>query len=192
MRLVWIFLTLIVAAPMANANDICDDLWFTRNLLFDRNGYCFGSPLGKAVFDNADCTTNDPGLDAQQQDVLDQVLTRGKEIGCKVDSKRTKLDVSLPAWRFLMLDLPIAGEGFACQGWKGAKLPVYNAMHVDSHVIEHLQRGDLLFFEHDAAIGIEGQKWEFVTQSRNDQITGLGWVRIPAKSIPNDCEATYP
>jgi len=192
MRLALIFLSWIAAAQMAMANDICDDLWFTRNLLFDRAGYCFTSPLGRAVFDNAACTTNDPGLDAQQQDVLEQVLAREKQMDCKVNSARTKLDVSLPSWRMSLLDLPIAGEGFACKGWKGASLPMYNAMHVDSHVLGHLARGDLLFLEHDAAKDLDGQHWDLVTQSRNAEITALGWVRFPTDSFPNKCEMTYP
>jgi len=52
------FLALLLAALAAPAAalEICDELWFTRNLIYDRAGYCFSSPLGRAVFDNSDCT----------------------------------------------------------------------------------------------------------------------------------------
>ena len=38
----------LLASPAA-ASDVCDDLWFTRNLIMDRAGYCFGSVLGRAA-----------------------------------------------------------------------------------------------------------------------------------------------
>ena len=41
----------VVAGPAA-ADERCHDLWFARNAIMDRAGYCFGSVLGQAVFDN--------------------------------------------------------------------------------------------------------------------------------------------
>jgi len=47
MRFLIALICTLLAAPV-QALDYCDELWFTRNLAFDRAGYCFGSPLGKA------------------------------------------------------------------------------------------------------------------------------------------------
>ena len=59
-------LLFLIASPAA-ASDVCHDLWFTRNLIMDRAGYCFGSMLGKATFDNSDCTGKNVSLDAGDQ-----------------------------------------------------------------------------------------------------------------------------
>ena len=56
MRFVLTFLLSLCVTP-AFALDHCEEWWFTRNLVFDRAGYCFSSPLGQAVFDNSDCFT---------------------------------------------------------------------------------------------------------------------------------------
>lgn len=57
----------LFAAPVL-ASDTCHDLWFTRNAIIDRAGYCFGSPLGQAIFDNTGCigkSVNLPPQDAR-------------------------------------------------------------------------------------------------------------------------------
>lgn len=33
----------------------CQNLWYVRNSIYDRRGYCFKTADGKAVFDNSDC-----------------------------------------------------------------------------------------------------------------------------------------
>ena len=38
-----------LAAFPALAFDPCEDLWFSRNQLYDRAGYCFSTPLGLAT-----------------------------------------------------------------------------------------------------------------------------------------------
>ena len=50
-----VFLLLTPVTAVADA--LCDELWLTRNMVFDRAGYCFGSNLGEAIFDNSDCNS---------------------------------------------------------------------------------------------------------------------------------------
>ncbi|MCK4713839.1 MAG: DUF4453 domain-containing protein [Marinosulfonomonas sp.] len=179
MRFVWSFLALFTIASPVVAGDVCDNLWFTRNLLFDRAGYCFGSILGKAVFDNADCTTKEPGLDAQERDVLDAVKAREAELECKVDSRRTTLDVDMIMLRMAMLDLPLAtGFESACFGWNGIEMPLHNARHSDSHVLGYLQVGDNIGYFYDPLTDDMGRDWNFITQYRNGQVVGVGWALI--------------
>ncbi len=177
MRLVFTIATLISIYTPAAAFSPCDDLWFTRNLLFARNGYCFASPLGQAVFGNAGCFTSDPGLDAQERDVLADVRDREKALECHVDNQRQQLDVDLIEQRKQMLDLPYATEfEAACVGWLGPALPIHNASHVDSHVIGHLQKGDQIDFFHEELVDEAGNDWFFITQRRQDTVVGIGWV----------------
>ena len=65
----WILLLGLVWPVQAWALEICDDLWLTRNLIFDRAGYCFGSVLGKSVFDNEGCTPGVPELAEADQGI---------------------------------------------------------------------------------------------------------------------------
>ena len=62
----------LLASP-ALASNACHDLWFTRNAVIDRAGYCFGSPLGRAVFNNAGCTGKSVSLPPQAQRMVAQV-----------------------------------------------------------------------------------------------------------------------
>jgi len=176
MRFILAFVAMSLPAS-AFAFDSCDDLWFTRNLVFDRVGYCFSSPLGKTTFGNNGCTTREPGLDAQEQDVVAAVIARERELGCHVDTQRTVLHVDLIAMRKIVLDLPLATEfESACIGWRGSPFDLHNAAHKDSHVIGFLQDGDTLDFYHDPL-----RDWEFVTQMRDGGVVGVGWVNFEGK-----------
>ncbi|MEP3279221.1 MAG: caspase family protein [Stappiaceae bacterium] len=46
-----------------SATNTCEALWYERNAIFARNGYCFGSARGQAAFSNAGCRA---GLSAGQ------------------------------------------------------------------------------------------------------------------------------
>ncbi len=167
---------LLFATP-ATAFDLCDDLWFTRNLVFDRAGYCFSSPLGKSVFGNKGCTTTAPGLDAEEQDVVAEVKAREEALNCAVDTNRTKLNVDMIPMRKAMLDLPLATEfEAACSGWRGPALELYNARSTQSHGIGFLQEGDTIGFLHESR-----GPWYFVTQLRDDEVIGVGWVDFQGK-----------
>ncbi|MCK5500992.1 MAG: YARHG domain-containing protein, partial [Tritonibacter mobilis] len=61
MKLIVPLLALAAATP-AVAGDYCADLWFTRNAIIDRAGYCFGSTLGQRLFDNGDCIAKSVSL----------------------------------------------------------------------------------------------------------------------------------
>ena len=34
----------------------CQNLWYVRNSIYDRKGYCFKTQDGKETFDNSDCS----------------------------------------------------------------------------------------------------------------------------------------
>jgi hypothetical protein len=173
-RLATAFLALTVAAP-ALGYDICDDLWLSRNHLFDRAGYCFSSPLGQAVFDNAGCTGTDVALPASDAEMLDHIRTMEAELGCAVDTTRTMLDVENVSLR-LRLEIVVARSEFAsgCLGWQGPPIALHAGTHAESPTISQVQTGDDIVWEYDALPWPDG--WSFVTSYRDGVQTGLGWT----------------
>ena len=45
----------ISGADVMNAP--CSELWFLRNSIYNKHGYCFRSRKARELFDNSDCTT---------------------------------------------------------------------------------------------------------------------------------------
>ena len=90
MRMSGIILFLLSIAPPLAAQDAapCDELWFARNLIFDRAGYCFGSRLGRAVFDNTDCSTTAPKFDARAAENVAALHAAETEYGCTIEIGR--------------------------------------------------------------------------------------------------------
>jgi hypothetical protein len=70
------------SAPVAGS---CFDLWYERNAIFDRNGYCFSSTLGKRTFDNSDCWTKTPNLSTAEQRRVAAIKAEENRRGCKVN-----------------------------------------------------------------------------------------------------------
>jgi hypothetical protein len=65
--------------------DSCYDLWYERNAIYDDNGYCFRTALGKRVFDNSDCYTRNPSFTRAEQRRIDQIRREERRLGCKVN-----------------------------------------------------------------------------------------------------------
>jgi YARHG domain len=74
----------ISTAPASAAS--CYDLWYERNQIFDDNGYCFKSDLGKETFDNSDCYTSHPDLTRAEQRRVAAIKARERAKGCKVNN----------------------------------------------------------------------------------------------------------
>ena len=63
----------------------CYDLWYERNSIYDANGFCFKSRLGRQTFDNSDCYTNNVQLSGQEQYRVDQIQDEESRRGCHVN-----------------------------------------------------------------------------------------------------------
>lgn len=145
MRILLIFLT-FVATP-AFATNGCHDLWFTRNLIMDRAGFCFGSALGQAVFDNSDCTGKTVELTRSAISFVKRIQREEKMFGCKVDTTRTVLDIEDLAIRRRLKDLPLRDElESACLGWLGPETPLYDSHSTSGNVIGRITSGDTITF----------------------------------------------
>jgi hypothetical protein len=167
----WLFLAL---ANPAAALDACDDLWFTRNLIFDRAGYCFGSALGQAVFGNDGCTTKTPQLSHEDKGIIERACAFEDQLACNVDTTRQSLDVDLIAVRKAMTDLPITdGLESACIGWKGPETPLFQAQTSTSDITGYARSGDTILWLHES-VG----SWSFITVSLDGVPQTAGWVQI--------------
>lgn len=71
--------------PAASAAS-CWDLWYERNAIYDRNGYCFSTNLGQRTFNNADCWTRNPTLSQWEQRRVAQIQAEERRRGCKVNN----------------------------------------------------------------------------------------------------------
>ncbi len=176
-------LLLGLAASPAAAWSPCDELWFTRNLIYDRAGYCFTSDLGRAVFDNADCTGSEVRLDAPAAAAVAAIEGYEQELSCAIDTGRRSLDVAdLPARRAL-IDLPVPSPfASACYGWRGGPITLHSGRSEGTPVTGTIRPGDDLVWTFDGEAG-----WAFVL---SQQVPGqMGWYREPAYG-PDDCTAS--
>ncbi|MBY8976951.1 DUF4453 domain-containing protein [Rhodobacteraceae bacterium NNCM2] len=124
----------------------CNVLWFMRNLIMDRAGYCFGSNLGKAIYDNGDCKGTEVSLTAAQQQQVGKIRKLEKEIGCKVNTGQTQLKgYKIDAIRRLR-DMPLPDNGGSACTWAGAPLDIYDGYSKGSSVMGQLSPGDRIGF----------------------------------------------
>ncbi|MBM7067911.1 DUF4453 domain-containing protein [Actibacterium sp. 188UL27-1] len=185
MRRILLFCGAVMAASPAAALDMCAELWFTRNLVFDRAGYCFGSVLGQVVFDNRDCRTTQPALTSSDKRLVSRMQAAEREWACNVDTDRTLLNV--PSWeqRKQMVDLPVPFEGeSACIGWRGRSVPLLAARRAGARVTGEITPGAILIYQHEATDG-----WDFVQIVEDGQIIGMGWVSLPVPAAMCDSVA---
>jgi hypothetical protein len=64
----------------------CYDLWYERNHIYDDNGFCFKTELGRDTFDNSDCYTSSPQLSRAEIRRVAQIRARERAKRCKVNN----------------------------------------------------------------------------------------------------------
>jgi hypothetical protein len=158
--MIWKSLIALLAAAPAWANG-CHDLWFTRNLVMDRAGYCFGSVLGQAQFDNRDCIGKTVSLTPQWQSFVTYIQGLERQYGCRVDTSQPVLDLWDAPIRRRLQHLPIADEfESACLGWLGPPTPLYSGYDGQSPVVGTITPGSIVGMGH-VPVG----DWSYVTVS---------------------------
>lgn len=97
-----------------NTGGYCDDLWFSRNQIMDRAGYCFSSRLGQSIFDNSDCTGTsvevEVEVEPEDQLLLEAIREQEAYFECRVNTRRTRLEIEDVAFRLRLDDLPAPME----------------------------------------------------------------------------------
>ncbi|MEM9060113.1 MAG: DUF4453 domain-containing protein [Pseudomonadota bacterium] len=166
-------LMLVFSVVPAHADDVCNDLWFTRNLIMDRAGYCFGSILGQSVYDNADCTGKSVSLSADAQAQVSQIRDLEQSIQCRVDTGQPVIDLEDLDMRRRLIDLPVRDEyESGCIGWLEDPLPLRGGHSAAATVVGEVRRGDSVTFSH-ATVGA----WNYVIVSdREWRYRSAGWT----------------
>jgi hypothetical protein len=75
----------LVALPTAAMATSCYDLWYARNAIYDENGYCFSSELGRETFDNSDCWTKHPHFSKYEWKTILAIKEEEEERDCHVN-----------------------------------------------------------------------------------------------------------
>jgi len=154
--------------------EYCEDLWFTRNLMFHNAGHCFGSPLGKAVFDTGSCIASGAILEAPALDIVNRVKKAEALEGCAVDTKATTLAIPLLDVRKALIDAPIPSlSESVCIGWKGAPVELRSARDKEGTVIGTARPGDTMLFQFE-----EAQDWSFIEVMQNGISLSMGWAQF--------------
>lgn len=172
MRRLTILLCLLASQSLANP--ACHDLWYTRNALFDRAGYCFGSVLGQSVFGNQGCIGKNVALSPQAKADVAEAKRMEAWIGCRVNTGGTFLDLPDFPLRRQMVDLPVLDEfEFGCLGWVGPPTDLRVGAGFHHPAISSVQAGNYVSFSHRPIGG-----WHYVTvHGPNFQdLKGAGWL----------------
>jgi len=137
---------LLATAPSAAVADrICDELWFSRNWVMDQAGYCFGSALGRALFDNADCTGQQVTLTPAQTAFVTEIRHRETALGCSVNTAQTTLNMPDLALRKRLSVQPLPHEdfqGWGCLGYIGPQVRLHEAPDRASAQVGRITGGD--------------------------------------------------
>lgn len=166
----WLALIMIAIGAPAAADWTCDDWWFTRNLIFDRAGQCFNSPLARSVFDRA--CTGAASLTPEDAQQVALIREYEEEWGCAVDTSVVRvLDVFYLAQRRAMIDLPVAAPyESGCIGYRGAPIELRAARSMRAAVTGTIPVGGTLAFSYEDVGG-----WSFFIADG----TGMGWAKTP-------------
>ena len=170
MRIPLISLLVFLAAPAAA--DICEDWWFTKNLIYDRAGHCFTSALGRAQFDNGDCIGANPQLPPEQAELVAEADRLFAEAGCEIDTADPNaINHREYALRRQMADLPlrIIYES-GCSGWRGPMVPLRVARSSAAEETGTLRPGDDF-----AWLWQDVGPWAYIEPAPDRG----GWVRLP-------------
>ena len=62
--------------------NLCMRLWLQRNQIFDKYGYCFSGVSGQSVFDNSDCSTENPDLSDADRFHVSEIRIIEQENSC--------------------------------------------------------------------------------------------------------------
>ncbi|MGL1920831.1 MAG: YARHG domain-containing protein [Hyphomicrobiales bacterium] len=180
-----VLLQLSLLLTPAFAEDACDDLWYSRNFYFDQAGYCFGSKLGKAVFDNSNCKSKNVALTKSTKRRISQMKEIEKEFDCEINTEKARpLNIPQLKSRELLVEQPISqGLESGCYGYTGVKqIPLYSARSKNSKIIGYIENGDDIDSSHDE---VDNSDWWFAGVSTKSGKSSVGWTKA---SVFDQCK----
>ncbi len=171
----WELLLFLLLVPSRSlALEYCDELWFTRNLIFHNGGHCFSSPLGKAVFGNESCDSGGVTVLDKDRAFIARLRAAEAEEGCKVDTSRTIMPVIMPEARKALVDHPFPTlYESSCIGWLGERVTLHKGRDTASDVTGAIRKGDTMLFQFE-----DVGDWTFVEVMLNGITAAMGWAQI--------------
>ena len=146
----------------------------------DRAGYCFGSVLGQAQFDNSDCVGKSVSLSGYWQNIVGQIQALERQHQCRVNTTQPVLELGDHWIRRQLVHLPLRDDfESACIGFIGAPVPLYAGADLSNAVIGTIDPGLIVSFAH-YPLG----NWSYVTTYREGEweypVSG-GWTAFTFK-----------
>jgi len=163
----------VLFATSAQSDEVCNDLWFARHGIFDAAGYCFGSPLGLALYDNEGCTSSNPRLTADARRKVSRIEARQAELGCSIDLNQTEFELPALTFRQALREQPIrATTESACMGWRGPTIQVF-AGPTAEEPLGVIENGDDILYSHEPQ-----DDWDYVTvwTPGFGEVKAAGWL----------------
>jgi hypothetical protein len=181
MRALLVFALLSATPAFAQQDPFCEELWFTRNAIYDRGGYCFESALGRAVFDNQDCRAGDPALDQDSLNAVARIQQLEQDFACDIDTSARRLSNPGLLARLSLDLIPVPSEyASGCMGYLGAAFPLHAGPSDRSRITGTALPGDDLVFSHEGA-----GAYSFLDLGNGS----MGWARID-DSLWTQCTST--
>lgn len=199
-----LLLSLLISSPtygQTRQEVECDELWVARNAMINRAGYCFQSPLGKAIFDNSDCTTTSPTLSRIALMMIENIEATEAQMGCHVDTNNTAGWENFHFSWGELLEVDILPDrprdefdGLTCIGYMGAPLNLYSAPDSGAEPIAHIENGAVFNFAHgfyrnsnfhptSDATSEDDMGWYFINWRTGKDISRAGWVYAPIEGV---------
>ncbi len=181
LTLILLLTSLSLLPSGAAADEYCEDLWYTRNAVMDRAGYCFGSKLGQVIFDNSDCLGKTVSLSADDQEMVAELQTLEREGDCRVDTSKNQLSLKDLEHRQVLWVLPIRDlSESACIGWLGEQAGLRAGPTLDAPIIGRLAPGDTIGYSY-----LPHANWDYIQVfDSNWNYKSAGWsdLRITPKT----------
>ncbi|MEP4036017.1 DUF4453 domain-containing protein [Pseudophaeobacter sp.] len=173
--------SLAVLPSLVAADEFCEDLWFTRNAIMNRAGYCFGSNLGRAIFDNTDCLGKNVRLNRGDQETVATLQSMEHDNDCRVDTSQSQLSLKDLKHRHALWFLPIRDlSESACIGWLGDQAGLRAGPTLDAPIIGKIAPGDTIGYSY-----LPHANWDYVQVfDSNWNFKSAGWsdLRITPKT----------
>jgi hypothetical protein len=178
-RLLICLALLSLPTPAQAQNDPwCEELWLSRNTVLDRAGQCFDTALGRAVFDNADCSGAEVTLFPLDAEIVRRLEEMEAGAGCAIDTSVTEISpANLATQRRLgeLWTVPVRGDSeHGCMGYRGPIRALHAGMSEATTVLGHLEPGQTFGFVHQPM----PPDWEYIRVSDEHGVfVTHGWVR---------------
>jgi hypothetical protein len=181
-----ILAALAFSASHAKAAGIaCENMWYARNLIAHRAGYCFGSELGQSMFGNDGCTGKNPTMSEADRERVRQFAALEKSWGCDVDTSATMLKSDVIPFiadleRFAFRD----DTESSCGGYKGPRIALHAGPSSDTAIVGYIEPGNSILSSYILEKG-----WEMLevnASMENSQLRAVGWT--PEEVFSYGCE----